>query len=156
MLGDGLVDGDARQHGENPVHQRRLALDLRVLVGADEEFIPEERVAPAVTAYVKRSPSSEAAVALLEVAEILVGKAQGEKGGEKMKFAIPLAGGRLSMHFGHCEEFALVETEDGKVAGVEKVEAPEHAPGLLPKWLAEKGVNDGIDGRCGTPAGSAA
>ena len=29
-----------------------------------------------------------------------------------MKFAIPLAEGKLTAHFGHCQEFALVEVED--------------------------------------------
>lgn len=47
---------------------------------------------------------------------------------------------------------ALVETEDGRVTRVEKVEAPEHAPGLLPRWLAEKGVNLVIAGGMGQRA----
>jgi len=29
-----------------------------------------------------------------------------------MKIAIPLANGRLSMHFGRCEQFALVEVDE--------------------------------------------
>ena len=29
-----------------------------------------------------------------------------------MKVAIPLAEGKLTAHFGHCQEFALVEVED--------------------------------------------
>ena len=29
-----------------------------------------------------------------------------------MKIAIPLAAGRLCMHFGHCEQFALVEVDE--------------------------------------------
>ena len=28
-----------------------------------------------------------------------------------MKFAIPLADGKLTAHFGHCREFAIIETE---------------------------------------------
>ena len=28
-----------------------------------------------------------------------------------MKIAIPLAAGRLCMHFGHCEQFALVDVD---------------------------------------------
>ncbi len=31
-----------------------------------------------------------------------------------MKIAIPLANGRLAMHFGHCQFFALVEVNDGE------------------------------------------
>ena len=59
-----------------------------------------------------------------------------------MKIAIPLAAGRLSLHFAHCEEFALVDAEDGRIAGQELVPAPEgHLPGFLPRWLAERGAN---------------
>ncbi|MEA3470398.1 MAG: iron-sulfur cluster carrier protein MrpORP [Thermodesulfobacteriota bacterium] len=66
-------------------------------------------------------------------------KATGE-----MKIAIPLAGGRLSVHFGHCEEFALfdVDVEKKEIVGQEKAPAPEdHEPGTLPNWLIDKGVN---------------
>jgi predicted Fe-Mo cluster-binding NifX family protein len=28
-----------------------------------------------------------------------------------MKIAIPLTAGRLSAHFGHCEQFALIEAD---------------------------------------------
>jgi len=29
-----------------------------------------------------------------------------------VKIAIPLANGRLAMHFGHCEQFALFEVDE--------------------------------------------
>lgn len=29
-----------------------------------------------------------------------------------MKIAIPMAGGQLCMHFGHCEQFALVDVDE--------------------------------------------
>ena len=29
-----------------------------------------------------------------------------------MKIAIPLAAGQFSMHFGHCDEFAIVEADE--------------------------------------------
>ena len=32
-----------------------------------------------------------------------------------MKIAIPLTGGQLSTHFGHCEQFGIYEVEDGKI-----------------------------------------
>jgi len=28
-----------------------------------------------------------------------------------MKIAIPLAGGKLSAHFGHCQEFAIIDAD---------------------------------------------
>ena len=59
------------------------------------------------------------------------------------KAAIPLANGRLTMHFGHCAEFALVDFNeaDKSIGKKEVVTAPPHEPGLLPKWLGERGVN---------------
>jgi len=62
----------------------------------------------------------------------------------KIKIAIPLAEGRLSVHFGHCQEFALfdVDMEKKEIIRQEKAPAPEdHEPGALPNWLIDKGVN---------------
>ena len=58
-----------------------------------------------------------------------------------MRIALPTVEGQVCLHFGHCQAFALVDVEDGKVTGDSSVEAPPHEPGLLPPWLAEKGVN---------------
>jgi len=48
-----------------------------------------------------------------------------------MKIAIPLTSGRLSMHFGHCEEFALVDVDEQnkEVSETIKVRPPAHQPG---------------------------
>jgi len=71
-----------------------------------------------------------------------------------MKIAIPLADGRLSMHFGHCERFALVDVDPGekRVLKREDIAAPPHQPGLFPVWLAERGVNVIIAGGMGQRA----
>ena len=68
-----------------------------------------------------------------------------------MKIAIPLAGGKLCLHFGHCEQFAVVEADEAakKIVGVEKLTPPPHEPGLLPRWLGEKGVDLVIAGGMG-------
>lgn len=60
-----------------------------------------------------------------------------------MKIAIPLVHGKLSLHFGHCEEFALIEVDFQTKAIKNKniLTAPPHQPGLLPKWLGEHGTN---------------
>jgi hypothetical protein len=59
-----------------------------------------------------------------------------------MKIAIPITGGKLSAHFGHCEGFALVDAdaESRTITSTQIVAAPPHEPGLLPRWLAEKGA----------------
>ena len=71
-----------------------------------------------------------------------------------MKIAIPLADGKLSAHFGHCERFALIEADAAqkKIVKREDLEAPPHEPGLLPKWLAERGTNLIIAGGMGQRA----
>jgi len=69
-----------------------------------------------------------------------------------MKIAIPLTGGKLSPHFGHCEEFGIYEIEDGRVVKSEKMTPPAHEPGVLPNWLHEMGVNVVIGGGMGNRA----
>jgi len=71
-----------------------------------------------------------------------------------MRIAIPLANGKLAMHFGHCERFALVDVDaaENKIVGRKDVEAPLHQPGLLPPWLAEHGATMIIAGGMGQRA----
>jgi len=71
-----------------------------------------------------------------------------------MRIAIPVDGGRLAQHFGHCRKFALVDVnrESGGIVVTTEVDAPEHQPGLLPVWLKERGVNVVIAGGMGTRA----
>jgi ATP-binding protein involved in chromosome partitioning len=71
-----------------------------------------------------------------------------------MKIAIPLANGKLSMHFGHCERFALLDVDptEKKILKREDIDAPPHEPGLLPPWLAERGANVIVTGGMGQRA----
>jgi len=71
-----------------------------------------------------------------------------------MRFAIPLTGNRLCSHFGHCERFALIDTdsEAKMIVGKEEVAAPAHQPGLLPRWLADRGANVVVAGGMGPRA----
>jgi len=69
-----------------------------------------------------------------------------------MKFAIPLAEGKLTAHFGHCQEFALVETEENQIKSKETLVPPPHEPGVLPKWLHDLGANVIIAGGMGARA----
>jgi Mrp family chromosome partitioning ATPase/predicted Fe-Mo cluster-binding NifX family protein len=76
------------------------------------------------------------------------------KENNQMRIAIPLADGKLAMHFGHCECFALVDvdTTEKKILKREDIEAPPHEPGLLPRWLAERGATMIIAGGMGQRA----
>jgi predicted Fe-Mo cluster-binding NifX family protein len=60
-----------------------------------------------------------------------------------MIYAVPLSNGRVAMHFGHCEQFALFDVDEakGEIVKKEIITSPEHQPGLLPAWLAEQGVS---------------
>lgn len=71
-----------------------------------------------------------------------------------MNIAIPLVEGKLSMHFGHCDRFALisVDPEEGVILQRSEIDAPPHQPGLLPAWLAERGANMIIAGGMGQRA----
>jgi predicted Fe-Mo cluster-binding NifX family protein len=68
--------------------------------------------------------------------------------------AIPVAGGHLCTHFGHCEQFTLLEvdTDEKKVLSSRQMDPPPHEPGLLPRWLHEQGVDLVIAGGMGRRA----
>jgi len=70
----------------------------------------------------------------------------------KKIIAIPLENGQLCSHFGHCEQFAILETENGKIVAENLITPPPHEPGLLPGWIAQKGVTDVIAGGIGQRA----
>jgi len=71
-----------------------------------------------------------------------------------MRIAIPLTEGRLSQHFGHCQEFAVVDIDgDSKtICNKELLKPPVHEPGVLPKWLSGIQVNLVIAGGMGQRA----
>jgi len=70
----------------------------------------------------------------------------------KYVFAIPLEGGRLCSHFGHCEQFSIINVEDKSIMADKLVTPPPHEPGLLPRWLADMGVTNIIAGGMGQRA----
>ena len=72
----------------------------------------------------------------------------------KMRVAIPMADGKLATHFGHCERFAMIDFDPAakSILGKQELEAPEHQPGLLPRWLAERGAQLIIAGGMGVSA----
>jgi predicted Fe-Mo cluster-binding NifX family protein len=71
-----------------------------------------------------------------------------------MKIAIPLAGGKLSMHFGHCEKFILIDVDEKekRITSSQELAAPPHEPGLLPRFLHEAGAHMIISGGMGQRA----
>lgn len=68
------------------------------------------------------------------------------------KVAIPVNNGMLDGHFGHCKQFAIFDINNKEVIGESTIDAPPHEPGLLPKFLSEKGVTDIVAGGMGHKA----
>jgi len=110
--------------------------------------------------YVDKYRQSQAARAFSEAVTLLVGsdsqcnKANSRKGDQHMRIAIPLAQGQLCLHFGHCEEFAIVDvnSQEKCVSGIHREVPPPHAPGVLPQWLGQQKVNIVIAGGMGSRA----
>ena len=72
----------------------------------------------------------------------------------KRKFAVPLENGVLCSHFGHCTQFAFIDTDGNTVLSETLATPPPHEPGILPLWLYGEQVTDIIAGssraaRCG-------
>jgi len=68
------------------------------------------------------------------------------------KIALPMENGVLCAHFGHCQQFAIVDVVDGVITDVKEMTPPEHVPGLYPRWVASFGVTDVIGGGMGQKA----
>ncbi|MHC1707885.1 MAG: NifB/NifX family molybdenum-iron cluster-binding protein [Bacteroidales bacterium] len=66
--------------------------------------------------------------------------------------AIPLENGVLCAHFGHCQQFAIVEVKNSEIVSIKEITPPEHVPGLYPRWVAQFGVTDVIAGGMGQHA----
>ena len=69
-----------------------------------------------------------------------------------MKFAVPLAEGKLTAHFGHCQQFALLDVDGNDIKKTETLVPPPHEPGVLPRWLHELGADIIIAGGMGARA----
>lgn len=70
------------------------------------------------------------------------------------RIALPVTGGVLSMHFGHCDEFVLfdVDKEASRIVTQQSLTAPPHEPGVLPRWLHEQNTRLIIAGGMGVRA----
>jgi len=69
-----------------------------------------------------------------------------------VKIAIATENGYVSAHFGRCPAYTLVEIEEGKAVGRREIPNPGHAPGFLPGYLSERGVDAIIAGGMGPRA----
>jgi ATP-binding protein involved in chromosome partitioning len=100
-------------------------------------------------------------VKLTETQEDVVSKSQEDKEELPMRkhapvgtkiLAVPVSEGKLASHFGHCEQFAFIETQNGKIIKTEMRTPPAHEPGVIPRWLYEQGADVAIVGGMGERA----
>jgi predicted Fe-Mo cluster-binding NifX family protein len=66
-----------------------------------------------------------------------------------MKIAVASEGGSVSPHFGHCANFNIFDTENGKVTGSVSVGNEGHEHGCVPDFLTSSGVRLVITGGIG-------
>lgn len=135
----------------------QIPLDPKIVEASDEglPFVYKFNKSEAAKAFLKavnpildldrRSGKAEAPAADINDKELAM---------KQIKIAIPVEGGRLCSHFGHCESFVLmdVDTVAKKITGKEEIPAPPHEPGLLPRWLHERGAGMIIAGGMGSRA----
>lgn len=116
------------------------------------------------TPIVQAKPHSETAKAFGRIVRILLtpeldqadAHAEPSVDGAPLKIAIPVTGGVLSSHFGHCAQFVLfdVDLEGKTVHGKQALTPPPHEPGTFPRWLHEQGAKVIIAGGMGSRAQS--
>jgi len=58
-----------------------------------------------------------------------------------MRIAVPTVDRKLCTHFGHSEQFVLIDVEGEEIRNTQAATPPPHAPGVLPKWLHEQGAD---------------
>lgn len=66
-----------------------------------------------------------------------------------VKIAVASESEMVTEHFGHCTNFNIFETENGKIINKKSIPNPGHKPGFLPNFLYDMGVNVIISGGMG-------
>ncbi len=126
IFGDSHIGEVAEKHGLKLL--ARLPVDPRIAEAADRGQIEE-----------LEGGWLEQAADLLEGTE--------EKA--MLKIAVASEGEKVTEHFGHCENFNIYESRDGKILASQSVPNPGHRPGFLPNFLNELGVKVIISGGMG-------
>lgn len=58
----------------------------------------------------------------------------------------------VECHFGHCKQFVIYTLSEGTVTEKKTVDAPPHAPGVIPAFVASQGATVVITGGMGQRA----
>ncbi len=134
---------------------RAMAEDMKVPFLGSIPLDPEiARLGDAGQAHQGRHAAAVLGAVLQRLASAVPAAGKTEDRDRPVRIVIPLAGGKLASHFGHCERFALVDADAASraITRREDIEAPPHEPGLLPAWLAERGATVIIAGGMGSRA----
>jgi len=138
---------------------KRMAKDFDVpflgSIPIDSNMVPAADLGKPFIYFNKQSPTAQAlnnAFEPLLQSEKRIKTIKKER--SKMRIAIPLAQGKLSLHFGHCDQFAIFDIDDSlkKVINRKDSTPPAHEPGALPRWLHENNVSVIIAGGMGQRA----
>jgi len=136
----------------------RIPLDPEIVRAGDEGSVFVTRLQDSPSIQAVHDIAGKVMTAFAETADSS-GQSEDKtaKGEQPMKdgslrIAIPVAQGKLCNHFGHCEQFALVDIRDKTVTGVEYVTPPPHEPGVLPGWIAEQQADVVLAGGMGAKA----
>jgi len=66
--------------------------------------------------------------------------------------AIPVVNDLMTMHFGHCEKFAIAKIEENQILRIDFIDPPVHERGAYPFFLVQQGVSVVISGGMGMKA----
>ena len=69
-----------------------------------------------------------------------------------MRIAIPTEGSKIAEHFGRCSIYTIAEIEGKNVISNIQLRSPQHAPGIIPKFLRDNNVDIVITGGVGNSA----
>lgn len=69
-----------------------------------------------------------------------------------MRIAISTDGDAVSPHFGRCPSYTIVDIEGSEVTEKQDLDNPGHEPGLIPRFLHERGVECLVAGGMGPRA----
>ncbi len=69
-----------------------------------------------------------------------------------MRIAISTDKDTVSMHFGRCPSFTIIDIKDGKIVNKKLIDNPGHQPGIIPQFLHQHGVQCIICGGMGNRA----
>ncbi|OGJ87413.1 MAG: chromosome partitioning protein ParA [Candidatus Raymondbacteria bacterium RifOxyA12_full_50_37] len=129
-----------------------IPMDPKIAAACDSGMVFIQHLASVPTAKIMRDIIQP--IIALDQQNHSIENIETSKKDMNMKIAIPLADGKLAMHFGHCEQFALVDADpvSKKILNCTNIKAPPHEPGLLPAWLAQQGATVIIAGGMGQRA----